>query len=162
MLGREEEAGDGDEAVGGGRGDTGGGDERGEGDGGGQDGAGDDGGDAPDDEDGVAGLAGDDARDPRREGEDAVAGDGKDEARGGEDGNGGVLGMSVDVRGRGEGLTYKPQGEDADDIHDNVAALAEDGGVDGDKGLRAAVEGEEVLGDGLGQSARHMHRGEGR
>lgn len=49
---------------------------------------------------------------------------------------------------RGGGVTYKPQGDDADEIHDNVAATAEDDGVEGDEGLGTA-EGEERVGVGL-------------
>ena len=38
----------------------------------------------------------------------------------------------------GGGLTYEPQGDDANDIHEDVAAFTEDDSVEGDKRLRRA------------------------
>lgn len=46
------------------------------------------------------------------------------------------------------GDTYKPEGDDADDVHDDVAAFSEDDGVERDEWLGAA-EGEERVGVGL-------------
>lgn len=48
------------------------------------------------------------------------------------------------VEGRAGGA-YEPEGNDADDVHENVAAFAEDYGVERDERLGRA-EGEERIG----------------
>lgn len=48
------------------------------------------------------------------------------------------------VEGR-VGETYEPKGNDADDVHENVAAFTEDYGVERDERLGRA-EGEERIG----------------
>lgn len=49
---------------------------------------------------------------------------------------------------KGGGEAYEPQGDDADDVHEDVAAFAEDNGVERDEGLGRAKR-EESVGVGL-------------
>ena len=76
--------------------------------------------------------------DPAGEGEDAVTGDGEDETRGGDDGDCGVLKSSILCTKGTErrANTYKPQGDNADYVHEDMPSLSEDNGVEGDEWLR--------------------------
>lgn len=77
--------------------------------------------------------------DPAREREHAIAGYGEDEAGGCDDGDGGVLKAMLAAwreRVNGEDGSYQPQSENADHVHHDMAALAQNNGVERHERLR--------------------------
>lgn len=129
-IGRTEKSTETDQAIGGGTGNTCGRDERSESHVRGEDGAGDESSDTPDDNDGVTGLAIVHLGHPAGEGQNTITSNCEDQAGSGNDSNGGV----------------EPKGDNANDVHENMSTLAQDDGVERNKGLRGTELHELVRG----------------